>query len=57
MSWSERRSGLVVPEEYSDDEEQCEVCGCSQYDACYEGEPWVAPGLCESCADEEDPRC
>lgn len=52
MSWEERRSGLIVPEEYDDDEEQCEVCGCSQYDACYEGEPWAAPGLCQSCAEE-----
>ena len=51
MDWTERRSGLVVPHEYGDNEQPCQLCGCTQEDACYEGEPWAEPGLCASCAE------
>ena len=65
MTWARTMSGLIVPERYGDFEDydeddffdgpECIKCGCSQNDACYEGEPWAQlnPPLCQSCAMEE----
>ena len=58
-AWTTTDTGLIVPDrglylptDSRDGEDVCELCGCSTFDACYEGEPWAAPGLCASCAEE-----
>ena len=35
-------------------EPECKVCGCSEYDPCWDGWAachWVAPDLCSGCRD------
>ncbi len=36
----------------------CNVCGCSEYDACINGDgetcSWIAPSLCNFCGSQED---
>lgn len=39
--------------------ETCRVCGCREYEACWDDEldqpcSWAEPGLCTVCAREDD---
>jgi len=36
----------------TDNEMACEICGCTQLNACEGGCYWVRPGLCSACAEE-----
>jgi len=31
--------------------DECEICGCTEEEACPGGCWWVAPGLCSACAE------